>query len=115
MSTDPGTEPTEETPVEETFVAHSELRVTEPGGPALTDAFRDRLGEVEAWPGFQRLEVWRDERDQGRFVMVSWWDSKESFSAYMQSDSHDRSHARIPGGPDGPRPASFSRYRVVAR
>ncbi len=102
-------------PTRGSFVAHSELRVTGAGVPALIAAFENRLGEVENWTGFERLEVWQDERDDGRFVMVSWWDDKESFQAYMRSQSHHRSHDRIPGGPDRPRPASFSRFRVVAR
>ena len=97
------------------FVAHSEIRVPDAGATALIDAFQNRLGEVERWPGFERLEVWQDERDDGRLVMVSWWDDKASFSAYMRSADHRRSHDRIPGGPDQPRPASFTRFRVVAR
>lgn len=102
-------------PPRASFVAHSEIRATGGGEVALTAAFRDRLGEVERWPGFERLEVWQDERDDGRFVMVSWWDDKDSFSAYMRSSSHQRSHDRIPDGSRRPRPVSFSRFRVVAR
>lgn len=106
---------TDSGPGDGTFVAFSEIRVPAPGADRLVAAFEDRLGEVEAWPGYQRLEVWRDERDPGRFVMVSWWDSEERFLAYMRSDSHRRSHARIPGGEDRARPAAFSRFRVVTR
>lgn len=98
-----------------TFVAHSEIRVTAAGVPGLIAAFADRLGEVERWPGFDRLEVWEDERQAERFVMVSWWADKECFSAYMRSQGHARSHHRIARGADGPRPASFARFRVVAR
>lgn len=97
------------------FVAHSEIRVPAGGVLDLVEAFRARLGEVDAWPGFCRLEVWQDERDAERFVMVSWWDSHESFSDYMRSQSHRRSHDRIPTGPDAPKPAAFARFKVVAR
>lgn len=97
------------------FVAFSELRVTPAGPPALVAAFESRLGEVEHWPGFERLEVWQDERDDGRFVMVSWWADRERCSAYMHSDSHRRSHARILRAADGPRPVSFARFRVVTQ
>jgi heme oxygenase (mycobilin-producing) len=96
------------------FVAVSEIDVPPPGSPALERAFDDRLGEVDGWPGFQRLEVWRDERCPGRYLMVSWWDSEADFRAYLRSDAHDRSHARIPGVPHRPRPAGLTRYRVVA-
>ena len=97
------------------FVAHSEIRVPEAGAPELISAFRSRLGEVEEWPGFVRLEVWQDERDPQRFVMVSWWDDQDCFRDYMRSDSHRRSHARVPSGVDAPSPVSFTRLRVVAR
>ncbi|MGK2947705.1 MAG: antibiotic biosynthesis monooxygenase family protein [Acidimicrobiales bacterium] len=97
------------------FVAHSEIRVPASGSPDLIAAFLARLGEVDGWPGFERLEVWQDERDVERFVMVSWWDSHESFSSYMRSPSHRRSHDRIPAGSDAPKPVSFARFQVVAR
>lgn len=97
------------------FVAYSEISVPANGASALVEAFAGRIGEVESWPGFDRLEVWRDQRDETRFVMVSWWDSQDSFTAYMRSDSHHRSHDRMEGGADRPRPAGFSRFQVVAR
>ena len=96
------------------FVAHSEIEIDPPAGPTLEQAFADRLREVESWPGFVKLEVWRDERRPGRYVMVSWWADRESFASYMRSDSHRRSHARIPNEPARPRPAGFSRYTVIA-
>jgi heme-degrading monooxygenase HmoA len=96
------------------FVAFSEIAVPASGRDRLLDAFRGRLGEVDAWPGFQRLEVWEDARDQERIVMVSWWDDDASFASYMRSESHRRSHARVPDGDDRARPDGFHRFRVVA-
>lgn len=98
----------------EPFVAVSEISVAEAGVATLVGAFRTRLGEVDAWPGFRHLEVWQDESRSDRFLMVSWWDDKDSFQAYMRSDSHRRSHARIPTEPAKPKPAGFTRYRLVA-
>lgn len=103
MSTDTGS-----------FVAHSEIEIDPDAGVTLEEAFADRLGEVDSWPGFVRLEVWRDERREGRYVMVSWWTDDESFKAYMRSESHRRSHARIPDEPSRPRPAGFSRFTVIS-
>lgn len=96
------------------FVAFSEIDIDPVGSDRLTQAFRDRLGAVDAWPGFRRLEVWEDEGTPGRFVMVSWWDDKESFKTYMRSADHRLSHDRIPSEPAAPRPVSFSRFRVIA-
>jgi len=102
-------------PVPSAFVALSELTVPEAGREALEASFAARLGAVDRWPGFQGLQVWSDVSDPSSFVMVSWWDSQECFATYMRSDDHHRSHLRIPGGDDRPRPRRFRRYEVVAR
>ena len=96
------------------FVAFSELAVPEPGRDALIAAFQSRLGAVESASGFQRLEVWADQDDPSAFTMVSWWDSRSEFLAYMRSVDHRRSHARMATGPDAPRPARFRRFERVA-
>lgn len=96
------------------FVAVSEIAVPAEGADPLQDAFRDRLGEVDDWPGFRGLQVWRDRSDERRFVMVSWWSTETAFRDYMRSVEHRRSHARIDTGPTGPHPAGFDRFEVVA-
>ena len=97
------------------FVACSHLNVPEAGRSALIAAFRDRLGRVDDWPGFQRLEIWEDSADPTAFVMVSWWDSEAAFRSYMASQDHRLSHERIPGGELRPRPDTFRRYELIAR
>lgn len=96
-------------------VVTSHLHIDPAGARTLEDAFADRLGEVEDAPGFQHLEVWRDTTADGRYVMVSWWDSPEAFRAYMASEPHRRSHARIPRVPHAPHADAVDRYEVVAR
>jgi heme oxygenase (mycobilin-producing) len=97
------------------FVIVSDLRVAEVGAATLEQAFRERLGEVDAWPGFLELQVWRDERETERFVMVSWWRSRDDYVAYMRSAAHRRSHERIPVEPAAPRATGIGTFRVVAR
>jgi heme-degrading monooxygenase HmoA len=109
----PTTAPGNQEP-QRSFVVTSELRVTTNGVGDLERAFAERLGEVDHFEGFQRLEVWADERDHGRYLMISWWDQRETFLRYMRSDEHRRSHTRIPGGDNGPRPVSVQRYRLIA-
>ena len=96
------------------FVVASDLRVDAVGADALEQAFATRLRAVEGHPGFQRLEVWRDERAEGAYVMVSWWDDEPSFRAYMRSGDHRVSHARIPTEPARARGTGVRRFRVVA-
>ena len=96
------------------FVAMSELFVPEGGRAQVDAAFAARLGAVERWVGFRGLQVWADTRDASRLMMISWWDDRSCFDAYMQSEDHRRSHARIPSGDLRPRPRSFSRFEVIA-
>ena len=97
------------------YVVASHLTIDADGADTLERAFRDRLGEVDGAPGFQRLEVWRETTEPDGFVMVSWWDSEEDFRSYMGSPAHRRSHARIPSDPHRPRAVALHRYEVVAR
>ncbi|HEX8347074.1 MAG TPA: antibiotic biosynthesis monooxygenase [Actinoplanes sp.] len=96
------------------FVVTSDVTIDEAGARRLEVAFADRLGEVDRFPGFQRLEVWRDTGRAGMYVMVSWWDSAEDFTAYMRSEPHRRSHARIPTDPTRPRAAGVHRFQRIA-
>ncbi len=98
----------------EAFVVSSEVTISSEHGKQLEQAFRDRLHLVEAAPGFQRLEVWRDINLPGVFQMVSWWDDVACFRDYMRSDDHRRSHARIPTEPERPHASGLRRYRLVS-
>ena len=96
------------------FVVASELAVDPVGAAALEAAFADRLGEVEGHPGFQRLEVWRDNHSDGSYLMVTWWDDETAFRTYMRSREHAASHARIPSEPAKARGVGLRRYTLVA-
>lgn len=98
---------------DEPWAMVSELRTTAEAASDLERAFRARLGEVDGWPGFLRLEVWADDTDPGRYLMTSWWETRESFLGWFRSDAHDRSHDRVPLDP-APTPVSFKRYRLIA-
>lgn len=97
------------------YVVVSHLSIDPDGAAALEDAFQHRLGEVDGVPGFQRLEVWRDTTSPSGYAMVSWWDTEADFRAYMGSEAHRRSHARIPRRPHAPHATGLTRYEVIAR
>lgn len=95
-------------------VVVSELAVEIEGAVALETAFRNRLGEVDGFPGHQALQVWRDQRRPGRYLMVTWWDSENAFKNYMRSESHRRSHERVPSTPVRARPVHVDRFSLIA-
>jgi heme-degrading monooxygenase HmoA len=78
------------------YVSMSRLRVAASESGALVDAFRRRAHLVDGARGFIDLEVWRSDRDPSEVLMVSRWTDRASFTAYMRSDEHKRSHDRIP-------------------
>src|SRR3954463_1761365 len=97
------------------FVVTSRIQVSVGHSDDLGAAFRDRSGVVDGAEGFDHLEVWRERRDATHFVMTSWWTSPDAFKAYMRSDGHRTSHARVSRGAGGPRGVGVARFDVVAR
>lgn len=77
------------------YVSVSRLRVAADRTEELIAAFRARAGLVDGFAGFRDLEVWRSDRDPEEIWMVSRWDSRDEFTAYMRSAEHRFSHDRI--------------------
>jgi len=77
------------------YVSLSRLRIAPERAPELVAAFRDRVGLVDGFEGFVDLQVWQSDRDPGELVMVSRWDTRAHFTAYMRSREHKVSHGRI--------------------
>lgn len=91
----------------------SELAIAAEGTRQLETAFVQRLGEVDDFAGHVALEVWKDDRRPGRYLQVTWWESPLAFRAYMRSDAHRRSHARIPADP-APTGVRVDRFSLVS-
>jgi heme-degrading monooxygenase HmoA len=100
------------------YVSLSRLRIPDHRAPELVRAFRRRAHLVEDADGFVDLQVWQSDRDPGELVMVSRWRDRHAFKAYMKSERHRISHARI--DPDLDRVIRLERlehlhtYEVVA-
>ena len=77
------------------YVSVSHLRVPEQRAAELVSAFQRRARLVEEADGFVDLQVWQSDRDPSELVMVSRWRDRRAFKAYMKSDRHRISHARI--------------------
>ncbi|MDP8907548.1 MAG: antibiotic biosynthesis monooxygenase [Chloroflexota bacterium] len=77
------------------YVSMSRLRVDPERSDELVAAFRRRAGLVESHAGFVDLQVWRSDRDPAEVIMVSRWQDRDAFKAYMKSSDHRVSHQRI--------------------
>jgi len=73
----------------------SHLRIAPERADELIAAFRDRVGLVDGFDGFEGLEVWRSDREPGEVIMVSRWRDRGCFRDYMRSAAHRISHDRI--------------------
>lgn len=73
----------------------SRLRVPGEAAAELVAAFRRRVRLVDEAEGFIDLQVWQSDSDAGEIVMVSRWRDRQAFKAYMRSEAHETSHARI--------------------
>ena len=109
----PGSDDRVATPAPPVHVVVSELAIAPEGADHLETAFQDRLGEVDGFPGFIHLEVWKDGRRPGRYLMVTWWNSPDAFHQYLRSDAHRRSHARIPRDPARPEPVRVDQFSLI--
>jgi heme-degrading monooxygenase HmoA len=96
----------------------SRLRIDPDRAPELVAAFRARVGLVDSFDGFVDLQVWQSDRDPGEILMVSRWDTRAHFTAYMKSREHRVSHERIDPGLDAAidleRLEHLHTYEVVA-
>jgi heme-degrading monooxygenase HmoA len=77
------------------YISMSTLSISPDRAPELIEAFSRRSGLVEGHEGFIDLQVWQADRDPGEIVMVSRWQSRPCFTAYMKSPDHRASHNRI--------------------
>jgi heme oxygenase (mycobilin-producing) len=77
------------------YISMSRLRVAPERAADLVTAFRNRMGLVDEFDGFEGLEVWRSDREPGEVIMVSRWRDRECFRDYMRSAEHRASHDRI--------------------
>jgi heme-degrading monooxygenase HmoA len=76
----------------------SRLRIPADASDDLIEAFRRRAHLVDEAHGFLDLQVWRSDRDASEILMVSRWQDREAFKAYMKSPEHRTSHERIDPG-----------------
>jgi len=77
-----------------TFVSRSEITVPRDEVAALERAFHERARFVDAHAGFLGLELLKDVRENGRYVLLTRWRTRADFTAYMKSGDHGRAHGR---------------------
>lgn len=73
------------------------IEVPEGAGPELEARFAARAGAVEKSPGFEAFQLLRPVEGETRYFVMTWWDSEESFQAWLNSQDFARGHANAGG------------------
>lgn len=71
------------------------------------ERFRNRSGLVESMEGFVRNQVWRPEKEGEPYVVMTIWESRAHFEAWVKSDAFKQAHTG-----DFPRDAYTARNHV---
>ena len=76
------------------FVAINVLAVPEAMRETLESRFASRAGEVDKMPGFQRFELLRPVEGTDQYLVLTHWDDKASFEAWVNSEAFGKGHAQ---------------------
>jgi heme oxygenase (mycobilin-producing) len=79
------------------FVFLSHLTVPETDRDRLEHHFRHRSGLVDAFPGFEYLQLLQPLGGTASHAFLTAWHDRDSFRRYMRSMEHAQSHGREPG------------------
>lgn len=71
------------------FIVVNTISAAEPALTVMVEAFRKTAPDLRQFEGFLSFEIWRED---GTFLAVSKWSSREAFMAYPRSDAFQRHH-----------------------
>lgn len=69
------------------------LPVKEGAADQIVEQFAGSRGDVQDFPGFVSMEVLRAE-DATEVLVITRWENREAFDAWVHSDSFKKAHAR---------------------
>lgn len=59
---------------------------------AFETRFRNRAGQINAQPGFVRMEVLKPRSDGAPYVVLTHWESEQAFNHWIGSDDFKLAH-----------------------
>lgn len=110
-----------ENPVKK-FVAINYISCKEHYRDRFEELFSTRAKAIDKMPGFHHMEVLKPQ-DNGDYLIVSHWDSAESFKGWTRSPEFIEGHKRgfediriaKEKGEEPPMSSSFKTYEIIAR
>ena len=76
------------------FVVMNRIPVNPAYQEQFEERFRTRAGEVDKMPGFVRNQVLRPDSAEEPYIVLTAWESKADFEAWVNSEAFRKGHAR---------------------
>lgn len=103
------------------FVAINYIDCNEDYKPRFEELFGSRAHAIDRMPGFINMQVLKPQDGQSSYLIVSFWESEESFKTWTNSpeflEGHKRGFADIAKakqeGKEVPMKSSFKTYSVL--
>jgi len=105
------------------FVAINYIDCQDDYKKRFEELFGNRAHAIDRMPGFVDMQVLKPKDDEGSYLIVSFWDSEESFKKWTGSpefiEGHKRGFADLAQakaeGKPAPMKSSFKTYQVLAQ
>ncbi|HSG05765.1 MAG TPA: antibiotic biosynthesis monooxygenase [Nitrospiria bacterium] len=97
------------------FVVMNRIPVNPDYADLFEERFRSRAGEVDKMPGFIRNQVLRPARPEQPYIVLTYWQSRQDFEAWVDSDAFKKGHSRSGALPQEAfkGPAALESFEVI--
>ncbi|MGD8909991.1 MAG: antibiotic biosynthesis monooxygenase [Chromatiales bacterium] len=75
------------------FIVANRVPVAEGYREMFEERFRERAGRIEKQPGFMRMQVLQPAKPELPYVVLTTWQDKVSFEAWVGSEDFRNAHA----------------------
>ncbi len=76
------------------YVVMNRIPVNPDYAEQFEERFRNRAGEVDKMKGFVRNQVLRPDNPEDPYIVMTFWQSKADFEAWVNSDAFQKGHAK---------------------
>ena len=76
------------------FAVMNRIPVNPEYNDQFEERFRNRAGEVDKMEGFVRNQVLRPDNPDDPYIVLTYWESKADFEAWVDSDAFKKGHAK---------------------
>jgi heme-degrading monooxygenase HmoA len=96
------------------IVSMFHVRVPAEAVPGFEQSWQSRAGQVDKMPGFRGLEVLRDGKEAGHYIVLTHWETRADFEGWANSPQFSSAHARSSaGGAGGAQGAGIDFFEVL--